>query len=59
MPDSRPVEVHILETAESPVGGVGELAVPPLAPALANALFAATGIRVRRLPLLHAAVRWA
>ncbi|MFI8746463.1 molybdopterin cofactor-binding domain-containing protein [Pseudomonas sp. NPDC077186] len=44
------VEVHILPSAENP-SGVGEPGVPPLAPALANALFAATGVRLRQLPL--------
>jgi isoquinoline 1-oxidoreductase beta subunit len=38
-------------TSDAPVGGVGEEAVPPVAAALANALFAATGERVRSLPL--------
>ncbi|MPZ12500.1 MAG: molybdopterin-dependent oxidoreductase [Kiloniellaceae bacterium] len=44
------VAVSIVETG-SPLGGVGEPGVPPLAPALANALFAATRQRVRSLPL--------
>lgn len=44
------VEVHIVPSAEKP-SGVGEPGVPPLAPALANALFAATGQRLRSLPL--------
>jgi isoquinoline 1-oxidoreductase beta subunit len=44
------VEVHIVESTEDP-HGVGEPAVPPLAPAVANALAAATGKPVRRLPL--------
>ena len=44
------VEVHIMDVDEYP-GGVGEPATPPAAPALANALFAATGERVRSLPL--------
>lgn len=44
------VEVHIVPSAEPPTG-VGEPGVPPLAPALANALSAATGTRVRKLPI--------
>ena len=35
------------------IGGVGEVAVPPAAPALANALFDLTGERLRTLPLRH------
>ena len=57
--ETPPIEVHLLETPEAPVGGIGEVAVPPLAPALVNALYAATGARVRRLPLSHAGIRWA
>ncbi len=44
------VEVHIVPSAEPPTG-VGEPGVPPLAPALANALFAATGKRIYDLPI--------
>ena len=44
------VEVHIVPSAEPP-GGVGEPGTPPIAPAVANAIFAATGQRVRRLPI--------
>lgn len=44
------VEVHILPSPEAP-GGAGEPGVPPLAPAVANAVFAATGKRIRRLPI--------
>ncbi len=44
------IEVHILPSEASPTG-VGEPAVPVIAPALANALFAATGRRLRKLPL--------
>jgi isoquinoline 1-oxidoreductase beta subunit len=44
------VETHIVRSRERP-GGVGEPAVPPVAPAVANAIFAATGIRIRRLPV--------
>jgi len=44
------VEVHIADSKEAP-GGIGEPGLPPLAPALANAIFAATGKRVRALPI--------
>ncbi len=44
------VEVHIVESREEP-GGAGEPAVPPAAAAVANAVFAATGTRVRSLPI--------
>jgi isoquinoline 1-oxidoreductase beta subunit len=44
------VEVHILPSRRAP-GGVGEPGVPVIAPAVANAVFAATGQRLRRLPL--------
>jgi isoquinoline 1-oxidoreductase subunit beta len=43
-------EVHIVTSQEAP-GGVGEPGVPPIAPAMANAIFAATGKRIRRLPI--------
>jgi isoquinoline 1-oxidoreductase beta subunit len=46
------VEVHIVGSSEKPTG-VGEPGVPPIAPAVANAVFAATGRRFRRLPLLE------
>ncbi|MCK6692530.1 MAG: molybdopterin-dependent oxidoreductase, partial [Thermoanaerobaculia bacterium] len=44
------VEVHIMENQEKP-GGVGEPALPPFAPALFNAVFLATGKRIRTLPV--------
>ena len=44
------VEVHIVPSSEKS-GGIGEVGVPPIAPAVANAVFAATGKRLRRLPL--------
>lgn len=49
------VDVHLVPSDEEP-GGVGEPAVPPLAPAVANALFALTGTRIRRLPIRLSAV---
>jgi isoquinoline 1-oxidoreductase subunit beta len=44
------IEVSLLENAPR-MGGAGEVGTPPAAPALANAIFAATGRRIRRLPL--------
>lgn len=43
------VEVHIVPSAEAP-SGIGEPGLPPLAPSIGNAIFAATGKRVRSLP---------
>jgi len=44
------IEVHMVKSTDK-IGGIGELGVPPLAPALANAFFNATGVRIRRIPL--------
>jgi isoquinoline 1-oxidoreductase beta subunit len=44
------VEVHILQSKEGPTG-VGEPGVPPIGPAVANAVFAAAGKRIRLLPM--------
>ncbi|SEJ36106.1 Molybdopterin-binding domain of aldehyde dehydrogenase [Dyadobacter sp. SG02] len=44
------VEVYIMENIDAP-GGVGEPGLPPVAPALGNAIFMATGIRLRNLPI--------
>jgi isoquinoline 1-oxidoreductase beta subunit len=47
----RPVvEVHIVPSRESP-NGIGEPGLPPVAPAVANALYAATGSRIPMLPI--------
>ena len=44
------VEVRVLENGEK-IRGIGEPGLPPAAPALANAVFAATGQRIRELPM--------
>jgi isoquinoline 1-oxidoreductase beta subunit len=44
------IEVHIVKSREM-IGGIGEPGLPPIAPAVANAVFNATGIRIRRLPM--------
>jgi isoquinoline 1-oxidoreductase beta subunit len=46
----RDVEVHVIESAADPAG-CGEMGIPTAAPALANAIFAATGVRIRELPM--------
>jgi isoquinoline 1-oxidoreductase beta subunit len=44
------IDVHLIQSAMEP-GGVGEPGTPPIAPAVANAVYAATGKRVRQLPI--------
>jgi len=53
MKDMPRVEVHVVSSTDPP-HGMGEPAVPPLAPAVANAVFHATGTRLRRMPLAPA-----
>ncbi len=50
MDEMPKVEVHILESGGLPTG-VGEMGVPPIGPAICNAIFDATGVRLRRLPV--------
>jgi isoquinoline 1-oxidoreductase beta subunit len=49
----RDIRVHLLPTSDwsIPLGGAGEPGVPPIAPALCNAIFAASGKRIRQIPI--------
>jgi isoquinoline 1-oxidoreductase beta subunit len=48
--ETPPIEVHIVQSGEAP-GGIGETGTVAGPPALVNAIFAATGKRLRRLPI--------
>ncbi|MDR5900037.1 molybdopterin-dependent oxidoreductase [Halomonas vilamensis] len=52
MPNApREIRVHLIDNPNDAMGGVGEPGFPPVAPALCNAIYAATGKRIRRLPV--------
>ena len=55
MSETPEIEVHIVQS-DAKLGGVGEPGVPPVAPAVANALFSLTGVRIRDLPMTPEAV---
>jgi CO/xanthine dehydrogenase Mo-binding subunit len=58
MNEVPPVKVEIIQSGGRP-GGIGEVGVPLVAPALANAVFALTGKRIRSTPLEDGGVRFA
>ncbi len=59
MPQMPPVEVHLVDSGIASLGGTGEVGPVTLIPALTNAVFAATGQRLRSLPLRTHGYRWA
>jgi isoquinoline 1-oxidoreductase beta subunit len=50
-PEAPTIDVHFLDRPDAGPGGIGEVGTPPIAPAVANAVFALTGVSVGRLPI--------
>jgi isoquinoline 1-oxidoreductase beta subunit len=56
LPEAPRIDVHLLESSEAP-GGIGEPGTAVVGPALANAIFAATGKRLRSLPITKQGIK--
>jgi isoquinoline 1-oxidoreductase beta subunit len=56
LPEAPRIDVHLLESSEAP-GGIGEPGTAVVGPALANAIFAATGTRLRSLPIAKQGIK--
>jgi isoquinoline 1-oxidoreductase beta subunit len=56
MADAPAIQTHFALSGGDKWGGLGEPGTPPIAPAIANAVFAATGKRIRALPLKNASL---